>query len=166
MLRDPPGGEQEGIPGKVVSFGQNCKRTPMNAKRIIPTLWLVLLVAGVFAQQKDYKVKVFDLQDQTVVLQDVSSSSSSSCESSDFPVYQGTEKKEVNYADLKSIMVRHDLPAEDPNNYVTVELEFLDGKTSLYEMVKHIRITGSSEAGSYSKKISEINMLEILHKPY
>lgn len=138
----------------------------MSAKRLVVALCLTLLVSGSFAQEKDYKVKVFDLQDVVTTLDRASSSSSSSCESSDFPVYQGSTKTEVNFADLNSILVRHDKPAEDPNNYVTVELEYLNGSTALYEMVKHIRITGTGEAGSFSKKIMEINMLEIVHKRY
>lgn len=136
----------------------------MSAKRLAVALCLALMVAGSFAQEKEYKVKVFDLQDVITTLDRASSSSSSSCESSDFPVYQGSTKTEVNFGDLKSIIVRHDKPAEDPNNYVTVELEFLDGSTGLYEMVKHIRITGTSESGSFSKKIMEINLIEIVHK--
>jgi hypothetical protein len=136
----------------------------MKAKRLCVALCFTLMVSGSFAQEKEYKVKVFDLQDVITTLDRASSSSSSSCESSDFPVYQGSEKTEVNFADLISIIVRHDRPAEDPNNYVTVELEFLNGNTGLYEMVKHIRITGSGESGSFSKKIMDINLLEIVHK--
>jgi hypothetical protein len=138
----------------------------MSAKKLAVALCLALMVSGMFAQEKEYKVKVFDLQDVITTLDRASSSSSSSCESSDFPVYQGSTKKEVNFADLKSIIVRHDKPADDPNNYVTVELEYLNGSSDLYEMVKHIRITGSGESGSFSKKIVEINMLEIVHKMY
>jgi len=136
----------------------------MSAKRLAVALCLALMVSGSFAQEKKYKVKVFDLQDVITTLDRASSSSSSSCESSDFPVYQGSTKTEVNFGDLNSIIVRHDVPAEDPNNYVTVELEFLDGNSGLYEMVKHIRITGTSESGSFSKKIVEINLIEIVHK--
>ena len=138
----------------------------MSAKRLVVALCLALLVSGSFAQEKDYKVKVFDLQDVVTTLDRASSSSSSSCESSDFPVYQGSTKTEVNFADLNSIIVRYDKPAEDPNNYVTVELEYVNGNSGLYEMVKHIRITGTGESGSFSKKIMEINMLEIVHKNY
>jgi hypothetical protein len=138
----------------------------MSAKKLAVALCLALMVSGMFAQEKEYKVKVFDLQDVITTLDRASSSSSSSCESSDFPVYQGSTKKEVNFADLKSIIVRHDKPADDPNNYVTVELEYLNGSSDLYEMVKHIRITGSGASGSFSKKIMEINMLEIVHKMY
>ena len=131
---------------------------------MIAFTWLALAAGLLFAQEGEYKVKVFDLKDQTTVLTRVSSSSSSSCETSDFPVYQGSEKTDVNFADLKSIIVRHDQPAGDPNNYITVELEYLDGSTGLYEMVKHIRITGTSDSGSFSMKIMDISILEIMHK--
>ena len=131
---------------------------------MIACTWLALMAGLLFAQEGEYKVKVFDLKDQTTVLSRVSSSSSSSCETSDFPVYQGSEKTDVNFAELKSIVVRHDQPAGDPNNYITVELEFLDGSTGLYEMVKHIRITGTGESGNFSMKIMEISILEIMHK--
>jgi len=138
----------------------------MSAKRVFTALLVAMIVAGVYAQKKEYKVKVFDLQDVTTVLNRVSSSSSSSCETSDFPVYQGSTKTDINFADLKSVIVRHDQPAKDPNNYLTVELEFLNGKTGLYEMVKQIRITGTSESGSFTKKIMEVNMIEVMHKSY
>lgn len=149
-----------------VIFRTKFKHVVMSTKRVFTALLVVLIVTGVSAQKKEYKVKVFDLQDQTTILTKVSSSSSSSCESSDFPVYQGSTKTDIDFADLKSVIVRHDQPAEDPNNYITVELEFLNGKTGFYEMVKQIRIVGTSEAGSFSKKIIEVNMIEVLHKPY
>jgi len=136
----------------------------MSVKRVITALCLLMFVTGIFAQKKEYTVKVFDLQDVVTTLHQVSSSSSSSCESADFPVYQGSEKTDVNFEVLKSIVVRHDRPASDPNNYVTVELEYLNGTSGLYEMVKHIRITGTSESGNFSMKIMDINLLEIMHK--
>lgn len=147
-------------------FWKNLKPGFMSAKITAVALCLTLIISGMYAQEKEYKVKVFDLQDVVTTLDRASSSSSSSCETSDFPVYQGSTKMDVNFADLKSIIVRHDIPAEDPNNYVTVELEFLNGSSDLYEMVKHIRITGRGKSGSFSKKIMEINLLEIVHKMY
>ncbi len=58
----------------------------------------------------------------------------------------------------------HDLKASDPNNYVSVELTFKDGKTGIYEMVKHIRFTGKTEEGNFSLKVMETNTVEIVHK--
>ena len=116
------------------------------------TLWTAILlmafVMGNFAQSQKVTVKITDLKKVTTTLTNASSSSSSSCNTSDFPVYQGSTQKDVNFADLSWISVRHDLKASDPNNYVSVELTFKDGKTGIYEMVKHIRFTGKTSEGN------------------
>ena len=140
--------------------------TIMKIRRGILSMVIGLMAMGMWGQASDLKVRVTDLDGKTTVIQQVSSSSSSSCESSDFPVYQGSAKTDVDYNDLKHLMVRHDTPASDPNNYLTVELLFNDGRTGLYEMVRHIRITGKSESGNFSLKVSEMNMLEIVEKFY
>ena len=131
-------------------------------------LWTALLLAafvmGTFAQGQRLTVKITDLKKVTTTLTNASSSSSSSCNTSDFPVYQGSTMKEVDFADLTWISVRHDLSASDPNNYVSVELTFKDGKTGVYEMVKHIRFTGRTEEGNFSLKVMETNTVEVVQK--
>ena len=131
-------------------------------------LWTALLLAafvmGTFAQGQRLTVKITDLKKVTTTLTNASSSSSSSCNTSDFPVYQGSTLKEVDFADLTWISIRHDLTASDPNNYVSVELTFKDGKTGVYEMVKHIRFTGRTEEGNFSLKVMETNTVEVVQK--
>jgi hypothetical protein len=138
----------------------------MNARRMIMTLVAALLVNSIYAQDRALKVKIVDLNDVATVVTNVSTSSSSSCNTSDFPVYQGSTKTDVNFADLKSVIVRHDKPAEDSNNYITVELLFKDGKSGLYEMIKHIRFTGVSEKGDFTIKVVDVNMVDVLETYY
>jgi len=132
-------------------------------------LWTALLlmtfVLGTFAQGERVTVKITDLKNVTTSLANATTSSSSSCNTSDFPVYQGSTLKEVNLAELTWISVRHDLKASDPNNYVSVELTFKDGKTAVYEMVKHIRFSGrNAEGNSVNIKVLDINTVEIVQK--
>lgn len=138
----------------------------MNARRMIFALSIALMTTGIFAQNRELKVKIVDLKDVSTVVTNITTSSSSSCDTSDFPVYQGSTKTDVDFADLKSVIVRHDKPAEDPNSYITVELLFKDGKTGLYEMIKHIRITGVSEKGDFSIKVPDVNMITVVEKYY
>ena len=60
--------------------------------------------------------------------------------------------------------VRHDLSPSDPN-YIKVELTFKDGKTAIYEMVKYIRFTGTTEEGNFAIMVKEINTIELVQKP-
>lgn len=136
----------------------------MKQKTFWTAILLMAFVMGTFAQGQGPTVKITDLKKVTTTLTNASSSSSSSCNTSDFPVYQGSIKTDVDYADLTWISVRHDLKASDPNNYVSVELTFKDGKTGIYEMVKHIRFTGKTEEGNFSLKVMETNTVEIVHK--
>ena len=142
------------------------KQIDMNARRMITILMFAVITTGLFAQDRELKVKIVDLKDVSTVVTNVSTSSSSSCDTSDFPVYQGSSKTDVNFADLKSVIVRHDKPAEDSNNYITVELLFKDGKSGLYEMIRHIRFTGESEKGDFSIKVLDVNIIDVLEKYY
>lgn len=134
----------------------------MKAKHILSLLMLISFAIGLQAQVVE--VKVTDLDKVTTTITKATTSSSSSCNSSDFPVYQGSTLKEIDFADITWVSVRHDLKASDPNNYMSVELTFKDGKTGIYEIVKHIRFTGQTPEGSYSKKVKDINTVEIIHK--
>jgi hypothetical protein len=136
----------------------------MRQKAFWIAILLMAFVMGTFAQEQSPTVKITDLKKVTTTLTNASSSSSSSCNTSDFPVYQGSTQTDVDFADLTWISVRHDLTPSDPNNYVSVELTFKDGKTGIYEMVKHIRFTGRSEEGSFSLKVMEINTVEVVQK--
>ena len=125
-----------------------------------------MIATGIYAKDRELKVRIVDLNDEATVVTNISTSSSSSCDTSDFPVYQGSNKTDVNFADLKSVIVRHDKPAEDSNNYITVELLFKDGKSGLYEMIRHIRFTGVSESGNFSIKVLDVNMIDVIEKYY
>lgn len=133
----------------------------MKAKIIVSLLIFVTCAALVQAQVVE--VKVTDLEKVTTSITQASTSSSSSCNTSDFPVYQGSTMKEIDFDDITWISVRHDLKASDPN-YISVELTFKDGKTGIYEMVKHIRFTGKSAEGSFALKVKDVNTVEVIHK--
>jgi hypothetical protein len=135
----------------------------MKQRRFWTVTLLMAFVMGTFAQEQ-VVVKITDLEKVTTTLSNASTSSSSSCNTSDFPVYQGSTLKEIDFDDLSWINVRHDLKASDPNNYVSVELTFKDGKTGIYEMVKHIRFTGRTSEGSFSLKVMETNTVEVVQK--
>lgn len=135
----------------------------MTRRTIWTALLLVLFGAATYAQGERVTVKISDLEKVTTTVQNASSSSSSSCGTSDFPVYQGTEEKDVDIADLTWISVRHDLTPSDPN-YIKLELIFKDGTTGIYEMVRYIRFTGKTEEGNFGKMVKDINTIEIVQK--
>lgn len=131
------------------------------------TIWTALLLVSfglaAYAQGEGVTVKVNDLKKVTTTVRNASSSSSSSCGTSDFPVYQGTETQDVDIADLTWISVRHDLTPSDPS-YIKLELTFKDGRTGIYEMVRYIRFTGKTDEGNFSMMVKDINTIEIIHK--
>ena len=132
------------------------------------TIWtavlFVLFGATIFAQRRGVTMKVTDLDNVTTTVQNATTSSSSSCNTSDFPVYQGPEEKDVNLADLTWISVRHDLTPSDPN-YVKLELTFKDGSTGIYEMVRYVRFAGKTEEGDFAKMVKDINTIQIVQYP-
>lgn len=133
----------------------------MTRRTFFTAMLLVLFGMATYAQGKGVTVKVTDLEKVTTTVQNASSSSSSSCGTSDFPVYQGTEEKDVDIADLTWISVRHDLTPSDPN-YVKLELTFKDGTTRIYEMVRYVRFTGTTEDGNFGMMVKDINTIEIV----
>lgn len=131
------------------------------------TIWTALLLVSfglaAYAQGEGVTVKVNDLKKVTTTVRNASSSSSSSCGTSDFPVYQGTETQDVDIADLTWISVRHDLTPSDPS-YIKLELTFKDGRTGIYEMVRYIRFTGKTDEGNFSMMVKDINTIQIIQK--
>lgn len=131
------------------------------------TIWTALLIVSfgmtIYAQGGGVIAKITDLEKVTTTITNASSSSSSSCGTSDFPVYQGSESKDVDIADLNWISVRHDLTPSDPN-YIKLELTFKDGSTGIYEMVRYIRFTGTTEEGSFAIPVKDINTIQIVQK--
>jgi len=132
----------------------------MKQRTILTAMLLVVFGLATFAQNKGVTVKITDLEKVTTSVQNASSSSSSSCGTSDFPIYQGTETKDVDIADLTWISVRHDLTPSD-SNYIKLELTFKNGSTGIYEMVRYIRFTGTTEEGSFAIMVKDINTIEI-----
>jgi hypothetical protein len=136
----------------------------MKRRKIYSAILLLSFALFTQAQGRGVTIKVTDLDKVTTTVQNATSSSSSSCNTSDFPVYQGTEEKDVDIADLTWISVRHDLTPSDPN-YVKLELTFKDGSKDIYEMVRYIRFAGKTEEGNYAKMVKDINTIQIIQKP-
>jgi hypothetical protein len=136
----------------------------MTRRTIWTALLLMLFGIALHAQGKGVTVKISDLEKVTTTVQNATTSSSSSCNTSDFPVYQGTEMKDVDIADLTWINVRHDLTPSDPS-YIKLELTFKDGSTGIYEMVRYIRFAGKTEEGNFAKMVKDINTIEIVQRP-
>jgi hypothetical protein len=74
-------------------------------------------------------LKIIDIKNVTTLVKEATSSSSTSCNSPDFPVLRGGERKDINFNDLFWISVLHDRPANDDNIYINVELTLKNGKT-------------------------------------
>jgi len=132
----------------------------MRRSTILTAALLVCFGLAIYAQEKGVTVKITDLEKVTTTVWNVSSSSSSSCGTSDFPVFLGDD---VDIADLTWISVRHDLTPTDPN-YIKLELTFKDGTSGIYEMIKYIRFTGKTEEGNFGLMVNEINTIEIVQK--
>ncbi len=135
----------------------------MRLRTICIALLLVSFGLATYAQGKSVTVKITDLEKMTTTVQNASSSSSSSCGTSDFPVYQGTETQDIDIADLTWISIRHDLSPSDPN-YIKLELTFKNGSTGIYEMVRYIRFTGKTDEGNFSMMVKDINTIQIIQK--
>jgi hypothetical protein len=135
----------------------------MMTKRTIWTLLiLVTFGTGVFAQG-GITAKITDLEKVTTTVTNASSSSSSSCGTADFPVYQGTDQQGIEFADLTWISVRHDLTPSDPS-YIKLELDFKNGSSGIYEAVRYIRITGTTDEGNVGIMLKDINTVEFVQK--
>ena len=134
----------------------------MTRKTILTAVLLVLFGIVIYAQDQKVTMKITDLNKVTTTIQNASTSSSN-CGSSEFPVYQGSSLTNLEFADLTWISVRHDLTPSDPN-YKKVEITFKDGKTGIYEMVKYIRFTGTTEEENFAIMVKEVNTIEVVQK--
>jgi hypothetical protein len=135
----------------------------MKLRSLWTAILLIAIVMATYAQDQKVTVKITDLEKVSTTIQNASTSSSN-CGSSEFPVYQGSSLNNLEFADLTWISVRHDLTPSDPN-YIKVEITFQDGKTAIYEMVKYIRFTGTTEEGNFAIMVKETNTIEIVQKP-
>ena len=136
----------------------------MELRKTIAVLVLALSILEVQAQQGVPPVKVMDLNKVETVVYNITSSSSTSCMSPDFPVLRGGSRKDVNFNDLTWLTVRHDIPT-DNDAYITVELTSRNGQTETLEMIKSIRFTGRTDSGDFSIQVKDINTLQVMHGP-
>lgn len=125
---------------------------------------LASLFFGASAQEQNMKVKISNLERETTLVDNITTSSSTSSVVPNFPVVRGGVQEHLNFEDVDWIIVRHDLPPSDPNRFISVELEFRDGRSGLYEMVKYIRFSGKAGEDSFSIKLMNINTVEVVHK--
>lgn len=133
----------------------------MKSTKIIFTLALSLLVLGIQAQSQSATIKITDVNGITTVVKNATSSSSSSCNSPDFPALKGGSRKDINFNELKFITVLHDRIASENDIYINVELEYRNGSTEPVEMIRNIRFSGKSDAGDFSIAVKEISLVEV-----
>lgn len=140
------------------------KSVGMRARNFVSMALGMLFTASAFVQGQEMKVKIVDLENVKTVVDNATTSSSTGMD--DFPVYQNGVQALMHMDDLYMILVRHDQKASDPNLYVVVELLDMEHKSSIYEMARYMRFSGSSEAGPFSIKVKDINTIEVLRKGY
>lgn len=135
----------------------------MTKKTIWTLFFLIFFGIGLHAQGGGVKAKITDLKKVTTEVSNTSSSSSSSCNTADFPVYQGSTQQGIDFADLTWISVRHDLTPSDPN-YIKLEIDFKNGSSGVYEAIRYMRITGTTEEGNVAIMLKDINTVEIVQQ--
>jgi hypothetical protein len=126
------------------------------------TFILLLMAVGVVAQEQRFMVRITESGDRTVLLENATSSSSSSCNSSDFPVMQNGSRTDVNFRDLNSIVVHPERSTQNDEIYVAVELIRRDGSSEMTEMIRSVRLMGNTEEGRYRKRIDEIREVSVI----
>ena len=134
----------------------------MKPKRLMITLILLTWVGGAFAQGQRFMVKIVDAQNQTALVENATSSSSSSCNTSDFPVIQDGSRTDINFRDLNRIIVHPEQSTNNDEVYVAVELIHRDGESTMTEMIRSIRFMGNTGEGRYHKKIEDIRTVDVL----
>ena len=119
-------------------------------------------IVGIYAQRQQFMVKITDNQDQTALVENATSSSSSSCNTSDFPVVQDGSRTDINFRDLNRIVVHPEQSTKNDEVYVSVELINREGESTMTEMIRSIRFMGDTEEGRYHKKIEDIRTVDVL----
>jgi len=135
---------------------------PMKTKWIPLAFVLIFFATGLIAQGQRFMVRITDTQDQTALLDNATSSSSSSCNSSDFPVLQQGTRTDVNFRDLNKIVVHPDRATQNDEIYVAVELIHRDGTSEMTEMIRSVRLMGNTDDGRYRKRIDEIHQVDVI----
>ncbi len=134
----------------------------MNTKKLFSALLLVLVFLGTYAQGQGAILKVTDSNNVTTLIEHATTSSSSSCNSADFPVYKGGDRADINFRDLTRIIVHPDRPSTNDAIYVSVELVDRSGKSEVTELIKSIRFMGDSEQGKFRVKVEDIRSVEVI----
>ncbi len=123
---------------------------------------LLFLATGLYAQDQRFMVRITDTQNQSTLVENATSSSSSSCNSSDFPVMQNGSRTDVNFRDLNKLVVHPERSTGNNDMYVAVELFHRDGTSEMTEMIRSIRLMGNTDEGRYGKKIDEIREVDVI----
>ncbi len=134
----------------------------MKTTRLISILVVLTWTTGIIAQNQRFMIKIVDNQDQTVLVENATSSSSSSCNSSDFPVFRDGSRTDVNFRELNRIVVHPDRSTKNDEMYVAVELIGRDGTSSMIEMIRNIRFMGKTGDGRFSRKIEDIRTVDVI----
>jgi hypothetical protein len=134
----------------------------MKIRRLVISLTLILAVVVLNAQGQRFMVKITDTQNQAIVVENASSSSSYTCNSPDFPVMQEGARTYVNFRDLNKLVVHPERSTQNDEIYVAVELVHRDGSSEMTEIIRSIRMMGNSDEGRYGKRIDEIRELDVI----
>jgi hypothetical protein len=123
---------------------------------------LLFWIVALNAQPQRFMVKIVDTENKTTIVENATSSSSSSCNTSDFPVYQGGSRSDINFRDLNRVIVHHERSTKNNDVYVAVELIDRKGESKMTEMIKNVRFMGDSKDGRYQVKIEDIRTVDII----
>ena len=129
---------------------------------MMAVILLLFAVTMMYAQGQRFMIRITDNQDQTSLVENATSSSSSSCNSSDFPVMQQGNRTDVNFRDLNRIVVHPERSTRNDEIYIAVELVHRDGSSEMTEMIRSVRLMGNTEDGRYRKRIDEIREVDVL----
>ncbi|MGW8316417.1 MAG: hypothetical protein ACWGNV_12510 [Bacteroidales bacterium] len=134
----------------------------MKIRQLVILFTLMVMATGLNAQGQRFMIKITDTQNQSTLLENATSSSSSSCNSSDFPVMQEGTRTDVNFRDLNKILVHPERSTQNDEMYVAVELIHRDGSSEMTEMIRSVRMMGNSDQGRYGKRIDEIREVDVI----
>lgn len=131
-----------------------------NLKGLLTAL-LLILGMGLYAQDGNPTLRITDVNGETTEVSFASSSSSSSCNSPDFPVLRGGERTDISFNKLKYITIMPYKASSNEVLYISAELEYKDGTREEVEMSRHIRFSGKADGGDFSIPVTEISMVQV-----
>jgi len=133
----------------------------MRKLKVVITGLLFVLATGLDAQDGNPTIRITDVKGETTEVSFASSSSSSSCNSPDFPAIRGGERTDISFNKLKYITI---MPYKATSNevlYISAELEYRDGTKEEVEMSRHIRFSGKAGNDDFSIPVTEISMVQV-----